>query len=329
MQLMRSLAAATFALAAMPAARADTAPSAPPQLTPAPSAVTGATLSGTEPLHGTQTTWALDPYDSKLSLDIPLSDKPIPTIQSEDPSVLFRDLMEDSLVPHYLVLQKDFYPLAALGTWLKSHSPHTYKKADLQTTGVNLVESATTSYQEPWSVSAFFGNVAKLQRPGQAQSSDNMGYCGWLLSGGTQHLKDNVLIQDDWYRVEWQVRGDLKDQGAKFSWDLRVGSKFNANPYITDVVYVGLQRNDLDFRRPFLSWLDNSSVNLQAEFSQHGGHVVRETLVVGKKYPFPEAGYALTFSLGVVWDGADEYSGPLRDSPKSQYTLVFQPSIEF
>lgn len=327
LKLFVSMGALTWA-AASPVL-ADTPP-ASQQLTPGPSAATGSTLSGaTAPLHRTQFTWALDPYDSNLAYDFPLSDRPIPVIQSEDPSALFRGLMEDSLVPHYMYLQGDVYPLPVLGTWLKSHSPHTYKKADLQATGVNLVESSTTSYQDPWALSVFLGNIADLQRPGQSQGANNVGYCGWLFSGGTQHLKDNVLIQDDWYRVEWQVRGDLKDQGAKFSWDFRVGSKFNANPGITDVVYVGIQRDDLDFRRPFLSWLDNSSVDLQAEFSQHGGHVVRETLVLGKKYPFPEAGYALTLSLGVVWDGAGEYAGPLHDNPKSQYTLVFQPSIEF
>ncbi|HEY3645597.1 MAG TPA: hypothetical protein VGM16_09695 [Gammaproteobacteria bacterium] len=299
------------------------------EVTPAPAAVTGATVSGTVAAHATQFTWALDPYDSNLAYDFPLGDKPIPVIHSEDPSVLFRALMEDSLLPHYMYVQADVYPLPMLGTWLKSHSPHTYKKADLQATGVNLIESSTTSYQEPWALSVFLGNIADLQRPGESQGANNVGYSGWLVSGGTQHLKDNVLIQDDWYRLEWQVRGDLKDPVAKFSWDFRVGSKFNANPYVTDVVYLGLERDDLDFRKPFLSWLDNSSLDLQAEFSQHGGHVVRETLVMGKKYPFPEAGYALTLSVGVVWDGVGEYSGPLRDSPKSQYTLVFQPSIQF
>ena len=305
--------------------RAD-APAPAAAVTPAS---TGATLAGAGATRRTQFTWALDPYDSNLAFDFPLGDKPITTIQSEDPSALFRGLMEDSVVPHYMYLQGDVYPLPILGTYLKSHSPHTYKKADLQNTGVNLVESSTTSYQEPWALSVFLGNIADLQRPGQSQGANNVGYCGWLISGGTQHLKDNVLIQDDWYKVEWQVRGDLLDQGAKFSWDFRVGSKFNANPYITDVVYLSLQRNDLDFRRPFLSWLDNSSADLKFEFSRHGGRVVREEFVVGKKYPFPDAGYAVTLSLGVVWDGVGEYSGPLRDSPKSQYTLVFQPSIEF
>lgn len=308
-------------------ARADT-PAPAAAVTPA-SSDTGATLTGAGATRRTQFTWALDPYDSNLAFDFPLGDKPIPTIQSEDPGALFRGLMEDSVVPHYMYLQGDVYPLPVLGTYLKSHSPHTYKKADLQSTGVNLVESSTTSYQEPWALSVFLGNIADLQRPGQSQGANNVGYCGWLISGGTQHLKDNELIQDDWYKVEWQVRGNLLDQGAKFSWDFRVGSKFNANPYITDVVYVSLQRDDLDFRKPFLSWLDNSSADLQLEFSQHGGRVVREEFVVGKKYPFPGAGYAVTLSVGVVWDGVGEYSGPLRDSPKSQYTLVFQPSIEF
>ena len=288
-----------------------------------------AALSGRHATRNTQFTWALDPYDSNLAFDFPLGDRPIQTIYSEDPSALFRGLMEDSLLLHYMYLQSDVYPLPVLATYLKSHSPHTYKKADLQATGVNLIESSTTSYQEPWALSVFLGNIADLQRPGQSQGANNVGYCGWLFSGGTQHLKDNELIQDDWYKVEWQVRGDLLDPQAKFSWNFRVGSKFNANPYITDVVYLGLQRDDLDFRKPFLSWLDNSSADLQLEFSQHGGRVVREEFVVGKKYPFPDAGYAITLSVGVVWDGVGEYSGPLRDSPKSQYTLVFQPSIQF
>ena len=294
--------------------------------TPAPA---DATLAGHGATRNTQFTWALDPYDSNLAFDFPLSDKPITTIQSQDPSTLFRGLMEDSLLPHYAYLQADVYPLPVLGTYLKSHSPHTYKKADLQNTGVNLVESSTTSYQEPWALSLFLSNIADLQRPGQSQGANNVGYCGWLISGGTEHLKDNVLIQDDWYKVEWQVRGDLLDPQAKFSWNLHIGSKFNADPYITDVVYLGLQRDDLDLHRSFLSWLDNSSADLQLSFSQHGGRVVREELVVGKKYPFPDAGYAVTLSVGVVWDGVGEYSGPLRDSPKSQYTLVLQPSIEF
>ena len=131
-------------------ARADTAtPAAGATVTPA-STDTDAALSGRGATRRTQFTWALDPYDSNLAFDFPLGDRPITTLQSEDPSALFRGLMDDSLLPHYMFVQGDVYPLPILGTWLKANSPHTYKKADLQNTGVNLVESSTASYQEPW-----------------------------------------------------------------------------------------------------------------------------------------------------------------------------------
>jgi hypothetical protein len=286
-------------------------------------------LPGKTAVAKSEFTWKLDPYDSNLGLNIPLADKAIPTIQSDDYSILFRDLMVDSLVPHYLQLQADVYPVPILATWLKSHSPHTYNKGDLANTGVNLVESSSTSYQEPWALSAFFGNIAKLRLPGEAQQDNNIGYSGWLIGAGAQHLKDNELIQDKWYKLEWQIRGDLNGQEEKLSWNFRIGSKFNANPYITDVTYLGIERNNLNFQKPFLSWLDNSHYDLELSFSHHGGRVVRERFIIGKKYPFPNDGYAVTLDTGIVWDSAYEYSGPLRDSSKSDLTLVFQPSIEF
>lgn len=283
--------------------------------------------AATSPLH--EWTWHLDPYDSSLGLNMPLSGKPIPTVQSDDYGVIFRDLMEDSLVPHYMQLQADAYPVPVLGTWLKSHSPHTYNKGDIANTGANLVESSSTAYQEPWAVSAFFGNIADLRLPGQAQGSNDIGYAGWLISAGAQHLKDNVLIQDKWYKLEWQIRGELNGQQEKLEWNFRVGSKLNANPYITDVTYIGIERQNLDLGKPFLGWLNNSHMDLEVSFSHDGGRVVREQFIVGKKYPFPEQGYAITLDTGVVWDSPYEYSGPLRDSNKGAYTLVFQPSIEF
>ena len=315
-------AAGLLALLSAPGARAagTGVPAAATSLAPAAATVAPA-LSKTH--------WHLDPYDANLGLNIPLTDKPIPTIQSGDEAVIFRDLMQDSLLPHYMLLQADVYPVPVLGTWLKARSPHTYNKADLANTGVNLIESSGTSFQEPWAVSAFFGNIANLQRPGEAASPDNLGYCGWLVAAGNQHLQDNVLVQDDWYKLEWRVTGDVNDADARMSWSLRVGSKFNANPYITDVTYLGFERTNMDFQQPFLSWLKNSHLDVELSFSHDGGRVVREELVVGKKYPMPERGYSFTLDVGFVWDSLYEYSGPLRQGTQSQYTLVFQPGIQF
>ncbi|MFI4967531.1 MAG: hypothetical protein ACHQAU_02295 [Gammaproteobacteria bacterium] len=292
-----------------------------------PSAASAASATAAVPLS--EYTWQLDPYDTSLGRNIPLTDKPIPTIQSDDYSVLFRDLMEDSLVPHYMQLQGNVYPVPLLAAYLKSHSPHTYNKADIANTGANLVESSSTSYKEPWSVSAFFGNIADLKLPGETQADNNIGYSGWLVSAGAQHLDDAVIIQDKWYKLEWQIRGDLNGSQEKLAWNFRIGSKFNANPYITDVTYIGIERNNLDLQQPFWGWLNNSHFDLELSFSHDGGRVVREQFIIGKKYPFPDQGYAITLDTGFVWDSPYEYSGPLRDNPKSQFTLVFEPSIEF
>lgn len=304
----------------MPAAWADEVPAPGASTTPA---------AARAKLPVNEWTWQLDPYASSLGLNMPLGDKPIPTLASDDYGTLFRGLMEDSLVPHFMQLQADVYPIPVLATYLNTHTPRIWDLGQVGTGGINLLESSSTHYQDPWAVSMFLGNIADLALPGRPQDSNDVGYAGWLLSAGAQRLKDNVLIQDKWYDVEWQIRGELKGPEEHLEWNFRVGSRFNANPYVTDVTYIGIERQNLDLHRPFLGWLNNSHFDLELSFSHQGGRVVREQLIFGKKYPFPEKGYAITLDTGVVWDSPYEYSGPLRDSNKGDFTLVFQPSIEF
>jgi len=308
-------------LSSLPAAQADApAPTAP---------ANGKEQKQAAHASDVEITWDENPYYSDVDVNIPLTDTPIPTISSDSEAVIYRDLIEGSLVPRFMLLEASVYPMPILGTYIKSHSPSLYDEGEISHTGVNVIESATAGFQEPWAMSAFFGNIANLERPGQEQGSNNLGYTGYLISAGAQHIKDNVLIQDKWYELEWKIKGDLNDAGQKLSWSFRVGGKFNANPYITDVMYVGVHRNNLDFNQPFLSWFKNSDVDLQLSFSQHGAQVLREELVFGKKYPFPERGFSLTMDIGFIWDSIDEYTGPLRTDKNSSLTLVLRPGLEF
>ena len=298
---------------------------------PAPTApATGPQQTQAAESSGIEVTWDKDPYYSDVDIDIPLTDSPIPTIRSDSEAVIYRDLIEGSLVPRYMLLEGSVYPMPILGTYIRSHSPWLYQQGEISRTGVNLIESATAGFQEPWAMSAFFGNIANLERPGQdQQGNNNLGYTGYLISAGAQHIKNNVLIQDIWYELEWKIKGDLNDHAEKLSWSFRIGGKFNANPYITDTVYVGIHRTNLDFNQPFLSWLKNSDVDLQVSFSKDSGRVIREELIFGKKYPFPKLGYSLTLDMGFIWDSVEEYSGPLRTDKRSSTTLVLRPGLEF
>jgi hypothetical protein len=273
--------------------------------------------------------WEWDAYYTDVGAYIPLTSTPIPTIRSDSEAAIYSQLIQGSAIPRYMVLEASVYPLPMLGTYLKKHAPGFYKQGEIGNTGVNLIESFTAGFQEPWAISAFFGNVAKLERPGETRPGSNLGYTGYLISGGTKHIKDNVLIDDHWYELEWKIKGKINYPDQKLDWSFRVGGKFNANPYVTDVVYFGIHRSNLDYHAPFLSQLKNVSVDVKVQMAQRGGQIVRSEFFLGKKYPVTEKGFSPTLDIGFIWESPNEYSGALRDRNRSTLTFLLRPSIEF
>ena len=269
------------------------------------------------------------PYYSNVDFNVPLNRNPIPTIVSDSEAVIYRELIKNSFIPRFMVLEASVYPMPWLGSYLKSHSPHLYRQAEIGNTGINLFESATAGFQEPWAVSAFFGNVAKLQRPREKRLGNNYGYTGYLFSAGNKHIKDNTLIPDDWYELEWKIKGKLDYDEEKLSWSFRAGGRFNSNKDINNVTYVSLHRSNLDFRFSFLEWLENANYDMRMHFLQHGAQLVRLELIAGKKIPVQGWSYVPTLDIGLVWTSPNEYSGALRDMSSNKTTLVLRPSIEF
>ena len=273
--------------------------------------------------------WEWDPYYTYVDINIPLTSKPIPTITSDSETMIYRDLIEGSAIPRYMLLEASVYPMPALGSYLKKHAPGFYEHGQIGNGGINVFDSLTAGFQEPWAVSVFFGNIAKLVRPGETRTGSNMGYTGYLVSAGSKHIKNNMLIDDNWYELEWKIKGKRDYPDEKLGWSFRFGWKFNSNPNITDVKYFSIHRSNLDHRATFLRWLKNSALDLKVQFSHHGGHVVRAEFIIGKKYPVDGKGYTPTMDVGFVWESPSEYAGTLRDRNKSSLTLLFRPSIEF
>jgi hypothetical protein len=317
-----------IALMPMLARAADMSP-ASPETTGESARQPAAGASPTGEHSNAEVVWEWDPYYTDVDLDIPLTDKPIPTITSNNEAVIYAKLIEGSAIPRFMLLEASVYPLPILGTYLKAHTPGLYKQGQIGNGGINIFESATAGFQEPWAVSAFFGNIANLVRPGETRSGSNQGYTGYLISAGSKHIKNNVLISDDWYELEWKIKGQRNFEDEKLGWSFRLGWKFNTNHDITDVTYFSIHRSNLDYHAPFLGWLKNSSLDLKVQFSQHGGQPVREEFVIGKKYPISGKHYSTSMDIGFVWESPDEYAGILRDRSKSSLTLLFRPSIEF
>ncbi len=269
-----------------------------------------------------------DPYYSDVSYNIPLTNKPIPTITSRSEAVILRELLRDSLIPQYMLLEASVYPMPILGTYLKTYQPGFYNSTSVGDS-FNVIESLTTGFQEPWALSMFFGNVARLKHPGDKETTRNYGYTGYLFSAGSKHIKDNMLVDDDWGEIEWKIKGKIDRPEQKLAWSFRVGGKFNRNHEVNNVTYLKLHRSNTDFAASYLAWLENTNFDFSLHFLQHSGKLVRSELIVGKKMPLLGRSYIPTFSFGFIWTSPDEYSGALRNETFNKMTVVIRPSVEF
>ena len=271
----------------------------------------------------------LDPYYSDVGYNIPLTDKPVPTIESSSEAVIYRELIQGSLIPRYMLLEASVYPMPVLGTYLKTHTPGFYRQFDIFGGNFNIIESLTAGFQEPWAVSAFFGNVAKLKRPGDKLKDNNYGYTGYLISVGAKHIKDNIMVEDDWCELEWKIKGRIDHPDEKLSWSFRFGGKFNQNHDVNNVFFLNLHRSNIDLHSSYLAWLENTNFDFRLHFLQHGGKLVRSELIAGKNFPLAGKDYTPAVSFGFIWTSPDEYAGALRDTKANRLLLVIRPSIEF
>ena len=144
---------------------------------------------------------------------------------------------------------------------------------------------------------------------------------------GRKHIRDNVLIDDDWYEVEWKLKGTREFRDEQLAWSFRVGVKNHGNPDIRDVAYIGFRRSNLDFHRPFLSVLDNSTVELKTEVARDTGAFMRQEIIIGKKLPIRRWHLAAALDVGLIRERAAKYTGTLADPSVDAFTLVFRPNI--
>lgn len=303
-------------LVAMGSARADTPAAAPPAVDAA----------------RTEFLWELDPYYSSVGLEIPLARTALPEGHTLGEAEVYRRLLRQSLRPHLLMLEASVYPLPAAGTWLKSNHPDVYDDFDMGDLGanrLNILDGITAGFQEPWAVSAFVGSAMPFTRRGEAADIRNRAYMGYLVSGGKKHIRNNRLIDDDWWEVEWKLKGERQQEGRELSWSFRTGVKNHGNRDIVDVAFIGLRRSHLDPGGPLLALLTNASFDLLTEVDRRTLRFLRQEVTVGKKLPLKWQDMTLSLDIGVIYEDSAKYRGTLVDPDADEVTLVFRPNIAF
>jgi len=269
-----------------------------------------------------------DAYYTDLDLIIGLTRSPIPQLGELPESAIYGTLLSRAaLLPQFLVLEASVYPMPYLGTYIKEHNESLYNRAQISGS-FNWIKAVTAGFDEPYAVSVLAGNVANFYVPGSSDTK-GLGYSGYLFSMGNYHIKDNVLVQDQWREYEWKMKGDRKSPVKKLSWSFRIGAKLHGNPNITDVIYVSIRRSRVDYQPEESSIFHNSGFEYTYEMDNHKFDAIRHYFYVEKKWPVKNRHMAYSLAIGFVWESEKMYTGVLATGQGNNIQCILRPNIEF
>jgi hypothetical protein len=270
----------------------------------------------------------LDAYYTNIGLFLALTKTPIPHVGEKTEKEIYTTLLRRAYAPRFLVLEASVNPLPYLGTYIREDHRDFYDDARVSGS-FNWVKAVTAGFEEPYAVSAFLGNVVDFDVP-ENKKIRGKGFSGLLYSTGTYHIKDNVLVRDDWEEIEWKVKGDWKTPDRKLSWSFRVGLKLHDNPDITDIYYLSFRRSRLDFDPRGQSVFNNSGFEYTVDLERGTLTAIRHYFYVDKKWPFEGKKMAFALAMGFVWESARKYSGALAAGSDAGGTqIILRPNIEF
>ena len=275
----------------------------------------------------------LDPYYSAVGIYNSLTGKPIPHLEVKNELEIYRELISKFYLPRTLILEASINPLPYAGTLIRKHQPGFY--SDMQwTSNMNVVQAVTAGFEEPWALSLFLGNVVSFDTINKPFQGKRNGYSGMLLNYGNWHIKDNILVKDDWLELEGKLKGEQILEDRSLRWSFRGGAKFHSNRHIADSFYLGFRRSRTDFRETGHFLLNNSGFEYVSDFSQEKLEPIRHKFTVDKKFPAKNKRMALTLGIGFVWTADKKYSGPLSggaagEHKPNSFQFLFQPNLEF
>lgn len=284
--------------------------------------------------------YGIDAYYSYGGMIINFTETPMENLGEARELKIYEHLLFSPFkLPRYAVLEASVNPMPVAGVLVRQEAYDIYQRAQVGGESFNLVRAATRGFQEPYAVSLFLGNVARykpLARDAEERAKNkqsgyqsSIGYTGYTVSYGSHHIKDNELFNDHWFELEWKIKGDQLFTLQKLQWDYKIGVKLHNNGDISDVAFIGIKRNRLDYTADAWDFLSNSGFEFRLDFKLANLKPVRSYFEVNKKWPIKKA-TAFVLALGFTWESESLYSGVLDNYPGGQhFQVLLRPNIEF
>lgn len=273
--------------------------------------------------------YELDAYYSNVSWTKGLYHQSIPEVKNLKELDIYKQILQDSLSPDFVLVEASINPLPIFGVYLRESQPSLYQNGSSTGFDGNLVESVTAGFEEPYALSLFVGRVLKFSAPkGVKTVGDNKGYIGYLLSVGGHHIQQNRLVRDHWLELEWKIKGQRETDIQYLSWSFRGGAKFHSHPEISDTFKLGLRRDRIDFQKAEDDFMRDIGIDYQLDVLQRTLKPSKQTLIIDKHWPLNQGKLTITLGLGVIWQGAERYTGELARE-QQKITFILRPNIKF
>lgn len=271
--------------------------------------------------------YELDAYYSSVGYSIGFEKDAIKD-EGEKPELeIYKDLLMSLYRPTAITLEASVNPMPIAGVLYKRHARNSYDDFDVNG-GLNLIQAVTEGFEDPYAISFFVGNVVRFEENG-VKESKNRGFAGFLFSFGDKYIYDNELIKDNWHEIELKIKGDRDFKEHSLNWSFRVGGKFHSNKMIADTWYLGIRRNFVDFIDTS-SWINNSSVEYRADFSQEDFEALKHYFLIQKNFPHKETTTVFSLGAGFVWNSYKLHSDEIGEkADKDRFSFMIRPNLKF
>jgi hypothetical protein len=287
-------------------------------------------------LYSVDVDMEFDPYYSNVGLFFPLTDEEVPTIEGASELDIYKRLLLGSYIPQFFYTEFSINPMPNAGVFIRRNAPEFYQDSTVTITRgadinrINLTQSITAGFEEPYAFSFFFGNAMRFKEPGQDANVNNKGFMGFLLNIGDYHIKDNRMIYDKWFELEWKIKTDRAVSNQTLSLSYRIGLKIHDHPDIEDTYYLSARRSRLDVGVLDESFYHNSGFEYRVDFSTQTNEAIRHYFLLDKKFPVTDDKKAFSLGLGFISQSSSKYTGLLaNDKLADAFQILIRPNLSF
>ncbi|RMF07710.1 MAG: hypothetical protein D6762_07015 [Candidatus Neomarinimicrobiota bacterium] len=237
---------------------------------------------------------------------------------------LYTRLAREGLHPDLLALEGTVYPLAWAVATLPEGAPELYDVLQV-TDDWNLWSALAAGYQEPWSVSLFWGDFATIW---DLDSTFTLipvasGASGFVLTAGGQELAGNRVHRQSWVRLEWKITGKGRHPG-RLEWDAKVGYRWEQGNRVPDGLTLRFYTKNLTLtgENPANHILD-LRVRLATEPDRFG--LLETKLALGKAFAVGRTRVGMV--AGIDWIADYLEFSAVRHTGKREVHLLLQPFL--